>query len=171
MRQDVQISLRKKYMDLGLALTIVGVAIAAGLAGIGSVLGVAIAGQKGAGVMTEKPELFGKILLLQALPGSQGIYGFLGAVLIMSAVGILGGEIKNITNEIGWQFLFASLPVGITGLFSAIYQGKVAAAGLNAIARDGSLAGKAVIMAALVETYAILGLLVSILLISGIKIG
>ena len=121
--------------------------------------------------MTEKPELFGKILLLQALPGSQGIYGFLGAVLIMSAVGILGGEIKNITNEIGWQFLFASLPVGITGLFSAIYQGKVAAAGLNAIARDGSLAGKAVIMAALVETYAILGLLVSILLISGIKTG
>lgn len=154
----------------GLALAVGGAAIAAALGGIGSSIGVGVAGQAGTGVISEKPELFGKILLLQALPGTQGIYGFLGALLILIQVGLIGGAATEISLSTGWQFFFAGIPVGIAGLFSGIYQGRVSAAGLNAVAKDPANTGKAVIMSAMVETYAVLGLLVSVLLIFGIQV-
>lgn len=154
----------------GLALAVGGAAIAAALGGIGSSIGVGVAGQSGTGVISEKPELFGKILLLQALPGTQGIYGFLGALLILIQVGLIGGAGIEISLSTGWQFFFAGIPVGVTGLFSGMYQGRVSAAGLNAVAKDATNTGKAVIMSAMVETYAVLGLLVSVLLIFGIQV-
>lgn len=154
----------------GLALAVGGAAIAASLGGIGSSIGVGVAGQAGTGVISEKPELFGKILLLQALPGTQGIYGFLGALLILIQVGLIGGTGIEISLSTGWQFFFAGIPVGVAGLFSGIYQGRVSAAGLNAVAKDATNTGKAVIMSAMVETYAVLGLLVSVLLIFGIQV-
>jgi V/A-type H+-transporting ATPase subunit K len=154
----------------GLALAVGGAAIAAALGGIGSSIGVGVAGQSGTGVISEKPELFGKILLLQALPGTQGIYGFLGALLILIQVGLIGGGAAEITLETGWQFFFAGIPVGVAGLFSGMFQGRVSASGLNAVAKDATNTGKAVIMSAMVETYAVLGLLVSVLLIFGIKV-
>ncbi len=154
----------------GLALAVGGAAIAAALGGIGSSIGVGVAGQSGTGVISEKPELFGKILLLQALPGTQGIYGFLGALLILIQVGLIGGGAAEITLETGWQFFFAGIPVGVAGLFSGMYQGRVSASGLNAVAKDATNTGKAVIMSAMVETYAVLGLLVSVLLIFGIQV-
>jgi len=157
-------------LSLGLALAVAGAAIAVIFGGIGSSLGVGLAGQAGTGVISEKPELFGKVLLLQALPGTQGIYGFLGALLILIQVGVVGGGGVEISMQTGLQFLFAGCPVAFTGLISGIHQGKVAAAGLNAVAKDPSNTGKAVIMAAMVETYAVLGLLVSVLLIFGIKV-
>jgi V/A-type H+-transporting ATPase subunit K len=152
----------------GVGLALLGAAMAAILCGIGSSLGVGMAGQAGAGVATEKPELFGKILLMEALPGTQGIYGFLTAIMVLVFTGFFEGKV-DLTISQGWQFFFACLPAGITGLVSAIYQGKVSVAGLNIIAKDQSNAGKAVILSAMVETYAVLGLLVSILLITGIK--
>lgn len=155
----------------GLALAVGGAAIAAALGGIGSSVGVGVAGQSGTGVISEKPELFGKILLLQALPGTQGIYGFLGALLILIQVGLIGGGGTEISLSTGWQFFFAGIPVGVAGLFSGIYQGRVSASGLNAVAKDATNTGKAVIMSAMVETYAVLGLLVSVLLIFGIQVG
>ncbi len=154
----------------GLALAVGGAAIAAALGGIGSSIGVGVAGQSGTGVISEKPELFGKILLLQALPGTQGIYGFLGALLILIQVGLIGGGATEITLETGWQFFFAGIPVGVAGLFSGMFQGRVSASGLNAVAKDATNTGKAVIMSAMVETYAVLGLLVSVLLIFGIQV-
>jgi V/A-type H+-transporting ATPase subunit K len=154
----------------GLALAVGGAAIAAALGGIGSSIGVGIAGQSGTGVISEKPELFGKILLLQALPGTQGIYGFLGALLILIQVGLIGGAGAEISLSTGWQFFFAGIPVGVAGLFSGVYQGRVSASGLNAVAKDATNTGKAVIMSAMVETYAVLGLLVSVLLIFGIQV-
>ena len=154
----------------GLALAVGGAAIAAALGGIGSSIGVGVAGQSGTGVISEKPELFGKILLLQALPGTQGIYGFLGALLILIQVGLIGGGAAEITLETGWQFFFAGIPVGVAGLFSGMFQGRVSASGLNAVAKDATNTGKAVIMSAMVETYAVLGLLVSVLLIFGIQV-
>jgi len=154
----------------GLALAVGGAAIAAALGGIGSSVGVGIAGQSGTGVISEKPELFGKILLLQALPGTQGIYGFLGALLILIQVGLIGGAGAEISLSTGWQFFFAGIPVGVAGLFSGMYQGRVSASGLNAVAKDATNTGKAVIMSAMVETYAVLGLLVSVLLIFGIQV-
>lgn len=157
-------------IDTGLALAVAGAAIAAALGGIGSSIGVGVAGQSGTGVISEKPELFGKILLLQALPGTQGIYGFLGALLILIQIGLIGGSPTAIDISTGWQFFGAGIPVGLAGLFSGMHQGRVSAAGLNAVAKDATNTGKAVIMSAMVETYAVLGLLVSVLLIFGIQV-
>lgn len=157
-------------MGGGIGIAMAGAALACILGGIGSILGVGQAGQVGAGVVTEKPEAFGKILLLEALPGTQGIYGFLGALLIMLQVGLVGGGLKDISIATGCQFFCAALPVAIASLMSGIHQGKVSAAGQNIIAKDPANAGKAVILSAMVETYAVLGLLISVLMIFGVEI-
>lgn len=157
-------------MELGLLLALLGAAMSVFVAGIGSVLGVALVGQGAAGVCTEKPELFGKVLLLQALPGTQGIYGFIGAFFVLNQLGLLGSAPKTITMMQGWQFIAACIPVAFGGFISAIYQGKVSAAGLNLVAKNPDKAGSAIIFATMVETYAVLGLLATILLILGIKV-
>lgn len=158
-------------MGLGLAYVIAGAAIAVSLAGIGSAIGIGKAGQVGAGIITQEPEKFGKILLFQALPGTQGIYGFLGAVMALQKVGLLGGEIVQISSGVGLQFLFACLPIALTGLVSAIFQGRVSIAGMNVVVKQPNESGKAIILSAMVETYAVLGLLTTILLINGINVG
>jgi V/A-type H+/Na+-transporting ATPase subunit K len=157
-------------MGIGLALAIAGAALAVALAGIGSVLGVGISGQAASGVVAQEPEKFGKVLLLQALPGTQGIYGFLGAILILQKVGLLGGQIADISVAVGLQILFAALPIALTGLMSGYLQGKVSAAGTGVAAKQPKAVGKAIILSALVETYAVLGLLATILLVNGLQV-
>lgn len=154
----------------GLALAIAGAAVAVICGGIGSSIGVGLAGQSAAGVVTEQPEKFGKVLVLEALPGTQGIYGFLVGFLILLMTGILTGAPKELTMAQGWQMFFACLPCGIACLFSGIIQGKVAASGMNMVAKDESQMGKAMVLAAMVETYAILGFLISALLVFFIKL-
>lgn len=156
-------------MEFGLALAILGAAIAVFAAGIGSILGVSIAGQAGAGIVSEEPEKFGKVLILQLLPGSQGLYGFIGAFLVLLKVGLVGSAAIALTPDIGWQLLFASLPVGISGLISGYFQGKVSAAGMNVLAKKPNETGKAIILSVMVETYALFGLLATVLIIMGIK--
>ena len=85
-------------MTTGLVYALIGAALAAGLAGVGSAVGVSLGGKAAAGVISEKPELFGRVLILQALPGTQGIYGFLVAVLIMVKIGMIGGNPIALTN-------------------------------------------------------------------------
>ena len=157
-------------MTLGLALAILGAALAAALAGTGSAIGVGIAGQSAAGLVSEDPEKFGKALLLEALPGTQGIYGFLGAIMVLQKVGLLGGEVVEISTAVGWQMLFACLPIAIAGLTSGLLQGKVSAAGIGIVAKKPGESGKGIILSAMVETYAVLGLLTTILLINGIVV-
>ena len=158
-------------MTLGIALAIFGAALAAGLAGTGSAIGVGIAGQSASGVISEDPNKFGQTLLLQALPGTQGIYGFLGAIMALQKIGLLGGEIVELSTELGWQIFFACLPIAIAGLSSGWFQGKVSAAGMGVVAKQPKAVGKAIILSAMVETYAVLGLLTTILLLNGIKVG
>lgn len=158
-------------MSIGLIYVIAGAALAVIMSGIGSIIGVGRAGQVGAGVISQEPEKFGKILLLEALPGTQGIYGFLGAIMAVQKVGLLGGKLTMIDPGVGLQLLIACLPIAFTGLISAIFQGKVCMSGMNVVVKQPSEAGKAVILAAMVETYAVLGLLTTILLINGIQIG
>jgi len=153
------------FFGSGLAISVAGAALAVGLGGIGSAVGVGLAGQSGAGVATEQPEKFGKVLVLQALPGTQGIYGFLVGFLILLFTGILTGEPKDLTTAQGWQLFFSCLPAAISCLFSGIHQGKVSAAGMNMIAKDASQMGKAIVLSAMVETYAVLGFLISALLL------
>ena len=154
----------------GLAIALLGAALAVGLASIGSIIGVALVGRGGAGVIAEKPELFGKVLLLEVLPGTQGIYGFLVAFIVMLQTGIIGEAVEVSVSQ-GWEIFGACMAIALTGLLSGIFQGKVGAAGLNILAKRPEKFGNAVIMSAMVETYALLGLVNSILTVLFIQLG
>lgn len=151
-------------MTTGLVFALIGAGLAAALAGIGSAIGVALGGKAAAGVISEKPELFGRVLILQALPGTQGIYGFLVAILIMAKVGMIGGSPIALTSAQGLGLLAAALPIALGGLASGIYQGKMAAAAIAMTAKKPTMSARGMTMTAIVETYAILALLVSVLM-------
>ena len=157
-------------MSTGTLIAIIGAALAAILAGVGSAYGVRLTGQADAGVTAEKPDLFGKLLVIEALPGTQGIYGFLVAVIVMVRIGILGGGVANLTMEQGWSFFGACMPIAIVGLISATFQAQTAVSAILMTAKEPGSSAKGITMAALVETYAILALLVSILLVFGIQV-
>jgi len=148
----------------GPALAVLGAATAALLGGIGSSIGSGLVGKAASGVTSEKPELFGKLLVLEVLPGSQGIYGLVGAFLVT-----LFFDISTLNASQGAQVLFACLPLALTGLFSGIYQGKVAAAGTQIVAKNPDKMGAAITFAAIVETFAIFGLLITFLLLNNLK--
>lgn len=154
--------------SLGLALAILGAACAALFAGIGSAKGVGLVGEAAAGVVSVDPNKFSKVLILQLLPGTQGLYGLLTAILLLSRIGVIGSGAADLTVSQGLMFFAASLPIAIVGLFSGIAQGRAAAAGVGIVAKKPDHSGKGIIMAAMVETYAILALLISILLIYNI---
>ena len=156
-------------MNVGFIIAMIGATLATILGGIGSILGVANCGKAAAGVTSEQPELFGKLLVLQILPGTQGLYGFLVTILVLMNTGVLGGAPVALTIEQGWAYFLACLPIMINGLISAIFQGKVAASGIAMTAKQPDASGKGITMAILVETYAILSLIVSILLVIGLK--
>ena len=156
--------------ELGVVYGLLGAAIAVLFAGAGSALGVGIAGQAASGVVTEDPDKFAKVLLLQLLPGTQGIYGLLVAFLALSKVGILGGGVADISLETGLMIFVACLPIAIAGLLSAIHQGKTSVASIGIVAKKPEQFGKAMLFPAMVETYAILALLISILAVSGIQV-
>lgn len=157
-------------MGMGFTFAIVGAALAASLAGAGSAIGVGTAGQAAAGVVTEDPGKFAKVLILQLLPGTQGIYGLLVAFLTLSKIGLLGGQSLELTNGQGLMILAACLPIAIAGLISAIYQGKASVASIGLVAKKPEQFGKAMLFPAMVETYAILALLISILAVTSIKL-
>ena len=135
-------------MEFGIFYAILGAVLATILAGIGSAIGVGIAGQAAAGVVTEDPGKFSKVLILQLLPGTQGIYGLLVAFVTLAAC----------------------LPIGIVGLISAYYQGKTAVSSIGIVAKKPEQFGKSMLFPAMVETYAILALLISILAVSNIPV-
>jgi V/A-type H+-transporting ATPase subunit K len=152
----------------GNVLALVGAALAALMAGTGSAKGVGIVGEAAAGLVTEDPGKFGQTLLLQALPGTQGIYGLLTAFVILNQVGVVGGPMKDLTTVQGFLVLASALPIAVVGYFSAIAQGRAAAAGVGIIAKRPEDLAKGIMFAAMVETYAVLALLASILMIFGI---
>ena len=149
----------------GLAIALMGASFAVVLAGVGSSIGVGLAGEAAAGVVAEDPEKFGKLLPLQALPGTQGIYGVLAAFLVMFRLGMFAGEVPTLTVDQGWQVFFACLPVALTCLVSGIYQGRASVAAIGLVAKRPEESGKALIMPIMVETYAVLGLIATILLL------
>ncbi len=154
--------------NLGIVFALLGAALASLMAGIGSAIGVGVAGEAAAGVVTEDPQKFGKVLILQLLPGTQGIYGLLIAFIILSQIGILGVP-AEVSFAKGLLYFAACLPMAFVGLWSAIRQSRAAVAGIHLVAKRPNQMGKSMIFAAMVETYAILALLVSILSIVGIQ--
>ena len=145
-------------VNWGLVFAVFGAAFATFAGGYGSSVGVGIAGEVGNAVLTEDAKKFGSVLVLQALPMTQGIYGLLYAFMVIGVADI------DLTR--GLQLFFASLPVGMCGLISGIWQGKVSAAGMQLIARRPKQMGQAIILPAMVETFAVFGLLASILLMN-----
>ena len=152
----------------GGALAIIGAALAVGLAGIGSAKGVGMAGEATAGILSENPNLFGKCFVLMALPMTQGIYGLVIAFLIVMKAGLFEGGMEAILSlsvAQGAYYLMAALPIAAVGLISALKQARVAVAGINLLSKRPDQVGKAITSAALVETYAIFALLISVLLV------
>jgi len=157
-------------LSLGQVLALLGAVLAVTLAGMGSAKGVGMAGQTNAGVSTENPEINSKLLVLQLLPATQGIYGFLVSVIILINTGVLGGQMLPVTIEQGLAFVVAALPVGVVGYFSAIHQAGVASAGMLMTGERPEMSGKAITMIVMVETYAVLALLASFLMVMAIKV-
>ena len=150
--------------SLGIVLALVGAVLAALLGGIGSAIGVGMTGQAAAGVVSENPPLFGKVLILQLLPGTQGIYGLLIAFMVFLKIGVFNSAgMTDISWQGGLTILFACLPMAIVGLLSALHQAKVAVSGVALVAKRPEESGKAITMAIMVETYAVLALLISFL--------
>ena len=148
-------SLVFNWDQLGIVFALAGAVLAALMGGIGSAIGVGMTGQAAAGVVTEDPSQFGKVLILQLLPGTQGIYGLLiGFVTLTLAKGLL--------------YLAACLPMAIVGLVSAKWQAKAAVSSISLVAKRPDQFGKSMIFPAMVETYAVLALLISILAITSI---
>ena len=150
-------------MIQGYGLALIGAAIAA-CAGCGSGMGVGIAGQAACGAVASDPKQFGKSLILQMLPGTQGIYGLIIAFLILVNTGYMSGSFVNLTVEHGLIFLAAGIPIGVVGFASGIGQGRAAASAIQLMSKRPDQMGKGIIYTALVETYAIFAFLVSILI-------
>ena len=152
-------------MSMGAIYAIIGAALAATLAGIGSSYGVQAAGKAAAGVTAEKPELFSKLFDLQALPATQGMYGLVSAIVIVMRAGLFDGTIGTHTKEAGLALMFASIPIAVVGLFSGMYQGKTAAAAILMTAKQPDAQTKGMQMTALVELYAIFALVATLLIV------
>jgi len=154
-------------MDYGMILALSGAGLAALLAGIGSAIGIGIAGRSATGVLSEKPERYGQMFIMVVLPGTQGFYGFLGAFIVMLKLNFFGGGLsETLSPSLGLEVLVSCLPIAFAGLVSAIFQGKVCSGGILMTAKRPEMAFKAgVIFAVMVEIYAVLGLLVTILLL------
>jgi V/A-type H+-transporting ATPase subunit K len=155
---------------MGFMLVILGAALAAAMAGAGSALGTGVAGQAANGVVSEDPGKFGSLLVLQALPGTQGIYGLVALFMIVNKLPAVD-QLGTISVGTGLAILGAALPVAITGLVSGLYQGKVCAAACSLVAKRPGEVGKGMVFAVIVETYAVLGLLGTILLLQKISLG
>ena len=144
----------------GIVMATLGAALATLLAGIGSAKGVGIVGEVATGLMSEEPEKFGKSLVLQLLPGTQGLYGFVIGLMV------LGKLNESMTFQNGLGILMACLPVALAGYGSAIAQGRVAASGISLLAKNEEQNTKGIIYAVMVETYALLAFVVSIMLLA-----
>ena len=155
------------FLESGIGWTIMGAMAALVLGGAGSAIGISIAAGQGAGVMSEKPNLFGKVFVLILLPGTQGLYGMVYAFLVASFTGLLKGvEVANqMTPGIGGALGAVGVCLGIVLLASAKAQGQASAAAINLLAKKEDQFGRGIILPALVETYAVFGLLMSILML------
>ena len=153
------------FAHTGLAIALLGAGLAACLAGAGSAVGTGIAGEAGAGLVSEDPSKFGKAMILQVIPGTQGLYGLAVFFLAISRMGLLNGTALDLSFVDGCRYFAACLPIAIGGLISAIGQGKVAAASVNLLAKNPDHWAKGMVLCITVEFYAILSLLASMMML------
>ena len=143
----------------GFTVAMIGVALCVILCGIGSAIGLFKTGTAAAGILGESPNKFGKVILLVLLPATQGIYGFIIGIIAKGSIA------PTLTLSQGWAMLGAVMPMAVAGLVTGIFQGKSAVNCIYAVGKQDSLGGKLIIYPAMIEFYAILGLIISIMLI------
>ena len=148
----------------GLAVALLGSGLAVALSCVGSAKGTGIAGEAGTGLLCEDPSKSGKVMVLQLLPGTQGLYGLVVWFFALIQMGMMSGDV-NLTLVEGFQYFFACLPMALGGLLSAIAQGRVAAGSINILAKKPDDWSKGLILCGIVEFYAILSLLASMLML------
>lgn len=144
----------------GIAFAVLGISLAVLLSGIGSAKGVGVVGESASGLIIEEPEKFGKSLVLQLLPGTQGLYGFVIGLITMGSLS------ADMSMAEGLYILFACLPIAIVGLYSAMYQSKVAASAVAILAKNEEHSTKGIIYSVMVETYALLAFVMSLILLN-----
>ena len=162
---NISLFMYRHFVESGVAWASLGAIAAVMFGGIGSARGLRISGSQAAGVLSEKPEMFGKLLILVALPGTQGFYGFICAFIIAAQSGLLGGTF-TMSLAGGLAMMFIGIGMGVVQWMSAIAQGEAAAASINLVAKKPDESGRAILFPALVETYAVVALLAAILLIN-----
>lgn len=150
----------------GYSIGMIGVALCVILCGIGSCIGLFKTSSVAAGVLGEDPKKFGKVMVLVLLPATQGIYGFIIGIIASGTLGAMSAA----SVATGWAMLGAVLPMAISGFISGIYQGRAAANCIKAVGKQESLSGKLIVYPGMIEFYAILGLIISIMLVGGIAI-
>ncbi|MBR5741888.1 MAG: V-type ATP synthase subunit K [Firmicutes bacterium] len=151
-------------LSTGAAIGMLGAGLAVCLAGAGSAKGTGIAGEAGTGLLSQDPSKLGKIMIIQVVPGTQGLYGLVVGFLAMSRMGVLNGTFVDLSLADGLRYFAACLPIAIGGGISAVAQGRVAAGTINLLAKRPNDWFKGVILCITVEFYALLSLLASILL-------
>jgi len=152
----------------GMALALLGAGLAVGLSCVGSAKGTGIAGEAGTGLLSQDPSKSGKVMVLQLLPGTQGLYGLVVFFVCLTRIGILGGSVPASSAD-GFKYFMACLPMALGGLLSAIAQGRVAAGSINILAKKPDDWSKGLILCGIVEFYAILSLLASMLMLLFMK--
>jgi V/A-type H+/Na+-transporting ATPase subunit K len=149
----------------GLAIALLGAGLAAALSGVGSAKGTGIAGEAGTGLICEDPSKFGKVMILQVIPGTQGLYGLVVWFFAIFRMGLMDGSAFDMTLVEGFRYFAACMPMALGGLLSAIAQGRVAAGSINILAKKPDDWSKGMVLCITVEFYAILSLLASMLMI------
>ena len=154
----------------GIGLAFLGAALAVGLCCVGSARGTGMTGEAAAGLLSTAPEHFSKCLILQVIPGTQGLYGLVVWFFAIFSMGLLGGDgsVFDMSVQEGLRYFAACMPMALGGLFSAIAQGRVAAGSINILAKKPDDWSKGMVLCITVEFYAILSLLASMLMIINI---
>lgn len=152
-------------MEMNLFIAYMGITVMLALSGIGSAYGVTIAGNASIGALKKNDSAFGNFLVLTALPGTQGLYGFAGYFMFQSIFNVLTPEISVFQSM---AVLGAGISLGLIALFSAIRQGQVCANGIAAIGQGHNVFGNTLILAVFPELYAIVALAATFLIGSAI---
>lgn len=155
-------------LTTGGAIGMLGAGLAVALAGAGSARGTGIAGEAGTGLICQDPTKFGKIMILQVIPGTQGLYGLVAGFMCLLLMGVLDGSYVDMTLQEGLRYFAACMPIAIGGGISAVAQGRVAAGSINILAKKPDDWAKGMVLCITVEFYAILSLLASLLMLISI---
>ena len=155
-------------LTTGAAIGMLGAGLAVCLAGAGSARGTGIAGEAGTGLLCQDPTKFGKVMILQVIPGTQGLYGLVAGFMALMLMGVLDGTYVDLTLQDGLRYFAACLPIAIGGGISGVAQGRVAAGSINLLAKKPDDWAKGMVLCITVEFYAILSLLASLLMLVSI---